>query len=85
MELNTIYIMLMQMLIPNMSFCVLITFLFSICSVPIFKSFPEDTLIKISDVLEETHYQQGDYIVSLLILRIFEYSFTFMEFENEIY
>lgn len=33
-------------------------------SVPIFKGFPEDTLIKISDVLEETHYQQGDYIVS---------------------
>lgn len=32
-------------------------------SVPIFKSLPEDTLIKISDVLEETHYQQGDYIV----------------------
>ncbi|XP_047992943.1 cGMP-dependent protein kinase, isozyme 2 forms cD4/T1/T3A/T3B isoform X2 [Leguminivora glycinivorella] len=32
-------------------------------SVPIFKNFPEDTLIKISDVLEETHYQNGDYIV----------------------
>ncbi|XP_031619274.1 cGMP-dependent protein kinase, isozyme 2 forms cD4/T1/T3A/T3B isoform X3 [Contarinia nasturtii] len=32
-------------------------------SVPIFKSFPEETLIKISDVLEETHYNQGDYIV----------------------
>ncbi|XP_077284453.1 cGMP-dependent protein kinase for [Arctopsyche grandis] len=32
-------------------------------SVPIFKKLPEDTLIKISDVLEETHYQQGDYIV----------------------
>ncbi|XP_037928398.1 cGMP-dependent protein kinase, isozyme 2 forms cD5/T2-like isoform X2 [Teleopsis dalmanni] len=32
-------------------------------SVPIFKNFQEDTLIKISDVLEETHYQQGDYIV----------------------
>lgn len=45
--------------------------MFSIClsiplpfSVPIFKSFPEETLIKISDVLEETHYQPGDYIVS---------------------
>lgn len=30
---------------------------------PIFKNLPEDTLIKISDVLEETHYQPGDYIV----------------------
>lgn len=41
------------------------------CSVPIFKSFPEDTLIKISDVLEETHYNQGDYIVSCIQLEIF--------------
>lgn len=32
-------------------------------SVPIFKTLPEDTLIKISDVLEETFYQMGDYIV----------------------
>ncbi|EDW12606.1 cGMP-dependent protein kinase, isozyme 2 forms cD4/T1/T3A/T3B isoform X1 [Drosophila mojavensis] len=32
-------------------------------SVPIFKDLAEDTLIKISDVLEETHYQRGDYIV----------------------
>ncbi|XP_037960243.1 cGMP-dependent protein kinase, isozyme 2 forms cD5/T2 [Teleopsis dalmanni] len=32
-------------------------------SVPIFKNFQEDTLIKISDELEETYYQQGDYIV----------------------
>lgn len=32
-------------------------------SVPIFKNLPEDTLIKISDVLEECYYQQGDYIV----------------------
>lgn len=32
-------------------------------SVPIFKNLPEDTLIKISDVLEETFYTQGDYIV----------------------
>lgn len=32
-------------------------------SVPIFKTLPEDTLIKISDVLEETFYQKGDYIV----------------------
>lgn len=32
-------------------------------SVPIFKNLQEDTLIKISDVLEETHYQEGDYIV----------------------
>nr|ACX46913.1 cGMP-dependent protein kinase foraging protein [Mythimna separata] len=32
-------------------------------SVPIFKDLPEDTLIKISDVLEETHYQNGDYII----------------------
>lgn len=30
---------------------------------PIFKNLQEDTLIKISDVLEETHYQEGDYIV----------------------
>lgn len=30
---------------------------------PIFKNLPEDTLIKISDVLEETFYTQGDYIV----------------------
>ncbi|XP_068151667.1 cGMP-dependent protein kinase, isozyme 2 forms cD5/T2 isoform X2 [Drosophila tropicalis] len=32
-------------------------------SVPIFKDLPDDTLIKISDVLEETHYERGDYIV----------------------
>jgi len=32
-------------------------------SVPIFKNQPEDILIKISDVLEETFYQKGDYIV----------------------
>lgn len=32
-------------------------------SVPIFKDLPEDTLIKISDVLEECYYQKGDYIV----------------------
>ncbi|XP_050347887.1 cGMP-dependent protein kinase, isozyme 2 forms cD5/T2 isoform X1 [Nymphalis io] len=32
-------------------------------SVPIFKNLSEDTLIKISDVLEETHYQNGDYII----------------------
>ncbi|XP_059479856.1 cGMP-dependent protein kinase, isozyme 2 forms cD5/T2 isoform X2 [Neocloeon triangulifer] len=32
-------------------------------SVPIFKNLPEDTLIKISDVLEETFYNEGDYIV----------------------
>lgn len=30
---------------------------------PIFKSLPEDTLIKISDVLEETFYANGDYII----------------------
>ena len=30
---------------------------------PIFKNLPEDTLIRISDVLEECYYQQGDYIV----------------------
>lgn len=30
---------------------------------PIFKDLPEDTLMKISDVLEETHYQNGDYII----------------------
>ncbi|XP_008197144.1 cGMP-dependent protein kinase, isozyme 2 forms cD5/T2 isoform X2 [Tribolium castaneum] len=32
-------------------------------SVPIFKNLPEDTLIKISDVLEETFYANGDYII----------------------
>lgn len=32
-------------------------------SVPIFKNLPEDTLIKISDVLEETFYAHGDYII----------------------
>ncbi|OXU24925.1 cGMP-dependent protein kinase, isozyme 2 forms cD4/T1/T3A/T3B isoform X2 [Nasonia vitripennis] len=32
-------------------------------SVPIFKALPEETLIKISDVLEETFYNNGDYIV----------------------
>lgn len=32
-------------------------------SVPIFKNLPEDTLIKISDVLEETFYSEGDYII----------------------
>lgn len=33
------------------------------CSVPIFKKLPEDTLIKISDVLEECSYHKGDYII----------------------
>jgi cGMP-dependent protein kinase len=32
-------------------------------SVPIFKDLPEDTLIKISDVLEECYYKKGDYII----------------------
>ncbi|XP_058819152.1 cGMP-dependent protein kinase, isozyme 2 forms cD4/T1/T3A/T3B isoform X3 [Topomyia yanbarensis] len=32
-------------------------------SVPIFKDLPEDTLCKISDVLEECYYQKGDYII----------------------
>uniref|UniRef100_A0A0A9X2E0 cGMP-dependent protein kinase n=1 Tax=Lygus hesperus TaxID=30085 RepID=A0A0A9X2E0_LYGHE len=32
-------------------------------SVPIFKDLPEETLIKISDVLEETYYNEGDYII----------------------
>ncbi|XP_066589420.1 cGMP-dependent protein kinase, isozyme 2 forms cD5/T2 isoform X3 [Prorops nasuta] len=32
-------------------------------SVPIFKNLPEETLIKISDVLEETFYTNGDYII----------------------
>ncbi|XP_073992116.1 cGMP-dependent protein kinase for isoform X3 [Rhodnius prolixus] len=32
-------------------------------SVPIFKNLPEETLIKISDVLEETYYNEGDYII----------------------
>lgn len=32
-------------------------------SVPIFKNLPEETLTKISDVLEETFYRPGDYII----------------------
>jgi len=32
-------------------------------SVPTFVNLPEDTLIKIADVLEETNYKAGDYIV----------------------
>lgn len=36
---------------------------FQSSSVPIFKDLPEDTLIKISDVLEECYYQKGDYII----------------------
>lgn len=32
-------------------------------SVPTFRNLPEETLIKISDVLEETTYTQGDYII----------------------
>ncbi|XP_049279877.1 cGMP-dependent protein kinase, isozyme 2 forms cD4/T1/T3A/T3B isoform X3 [Anopheles funestus] len=32
-------------------------------SVPIFKNLPEDTLCKISDVLEECYYQKDDYII----------------------
>ena len=32
-------------------------------SVPTFEKMPDDTLIKIADVLEETSYRQGDYIV----------------------
>ncbi|XP_033608588.1 cGMP-dependent protein kinase, isozyme 2 forms cD4/T1/T3A/T3B isoform X3 [Cryptotermes secundus] len=32
-------------------------------SVPIFKNLPEETLTKISDVLEETFYAPGDYII----------------------
>ncbi|CAD6208164.1 GSCOCG00010420001-RA-CDS [Cotesia congregata] len=32
-------------------------------SVPIFKNLPDETLIKISDVLEETFYNNGDYII----------------------
>lgn len=32
-------------------------------SVPTFKNLPDDTLIKIADVLEETFYIQGDYII----------------------
>lgn len=38
-------------------------FKFHSFSVPIFKDLPEDTLIKISDVLEECYYQKGDYII----------------------
>ena len=34
-----------------------------IFSVPTFVNLPEDTLIKIADVLEETAYKEGEYIV----------------------
>lgn len=50
---------------------------FLFLSVPIFKSFPEETLIKISDVLEETHYQPGDYIVSKFIFGCIKIQLTF--------
>ena len=36
---------------------------FCFYSVPTFEKMPDDTLIKIADVLEETSYRQGDYIV----------------------
>lgn len=42
---------------------ILIITYFPICSVPIFKDLQEEILIKISDVLEEMHYEPGDYIV----------------------
>ncbi|XP_036385406.1 cGMP-dependent protein kinase 1-like [Megalops cyprinoides] len=32
-------------------------------SVPSFQSLPEDMLSKVADVLEETHYSEGDYII----------------------
>ncbi|KAM6986884.1 cGMP-dependent protein kinase 1-like [Aplochiton taeniatus] len=32
-------------------------------SVPSFQSLPEDVLSKMADVLEETHYREGDYII----------------------
>ena len=32
-------------------------------SVPSFVNLPEETLIKIADVLEETKYEQDDYII----------------------
>ncbi|KAK6316167.1 hypothetical protein J4Q44_G00136910 [Coregonus suidteri] len=32
-------------------------------SVPSFQSLPEDILSKVADVLEETHYSEGDYII----------------------
>lgn len=34
-----------------------------LCSVPFLKSLPEDVLMKMSDVLEEAHYAEGDYII----------------------
>lgn len=40
-----------------------VVIIFYYFSVPIFKNLPEDTLIKISDVLEETFYANGDYII----------------------
>ena len=32
-------------------------------SVPTFVNLPEETLIKIADVMEETTYKEGDYII----------------------
>ncbi|TWW82029.1 cGMP-dependent protein kinase 1 [Takifugu flavidus] len=32
-------------------------------SVPTFKGLPEETLSKLADVMEETHYEDGDYII----------------------
>ncbi|XP_064823694.1 cGMP-dependent protein kinase 1-like isoform X3 [Oncorhynchus masou masou] len=34
-----------------------------LCRVPFLRSLPEDVLMKVSDILEESHYSEGDYII----------------------
>uniref|UniRef100_A0A3B4WGH7 cGMP-dependent protein kinase 1-like n=1 Tax=Seriola lalandi dorsalis TaxID=1841481 RepID=A0A3B4WGH7_SERLL len=34
-----------------------------VCSVPFLQSLPEDAIMKMSDLMEETHYNEGDYII----------------------
>uniref|UniRef100_I3K0W5 Protein kinase cGMP-dependent 1 n=1 Tax=Oreochromis niloticus TaxID=8128 RepID=I3K0W5_ORENI len=35
----------------------------SVCSIPFLQSLPADVLMKMSDLMEETHYADGDYII----------------------
>uniref|UniRef100_A0A673AV25 cGMP-dependent protein kinase n=1 Tax=Sphaeramia orbicularis TaxID=375764 RepID=A0A673AV25_9TELE len=34
-----------------------------VCSVPFLQSLPEDVMMKLSDLTEETHYTEGDYVI----------------------
>uniref|UniRef100_A0A665WEC8 cGMP-dependent protein kinase n=1 Tax=Echeneis naucrates TaxID=173247 RepID=A0A665WEC8_ECHNA len=34
-----------------------------VCSVPVLQSLPEDAIMKMSDLVEQTHYSEGDYII----------------------